>query len=507
MYSKRLRSRLGSWAAALAIGFSATLAGSADAQFGAKDAFSNAFVEDYLSRDMPLFVEALELEDWQMPIVESLLEQYAADFKTGVEGVRDQIREKKQEITESGDTARVMEAVMKPIESWMGEKARLKEEFLANVKAQLSEAQLLRWPKFEMTFRREKTLDKGALSGESVNIFGIVREMQLDPSILEIIGPALDQYEAELDTALLAREREIEATKEELTEAMKSNDTAAGLRLIDRIMTKRVAIRGVQERSAESISAVLPEPYNAEFKKRFNERAYSKVYRAPVLERVFEVAKKLEDLTEDQLTAVVQLEGNYVAENGMINESIVTALKQSEPLEQRRKVELQAARKGGNAAAASEDPVVKAFAQRDALTTRTLDQLKAILTPEQFAKLPKIAAPREKTQAKDRKKKLDTLKARKAELARAKPRGSAPAAPNLNARVGYGRAAGPGGMASIGGVDGRNAQGNKAKSRSNPASKGMLGARESGGEGKGDGKGKPKGKGGQGGGGAGGTGG
>ena len=60
----------------------------ASAQFGGKAGFSEAFRPDILPRDMVLIVETLKLEDWQRPIVESLIEDYSASCKTGCDAVR-----------------------------------------------------------------------------------------------------------------------------------------------------------------------------------------------------------------------------------------------------------------------------------------------------------------------------------------------------------------------------------------------------------------------------------
>src|SRR5689334_11549394 len=52
------------------LGF-AVPASTASAQFGGRAGFEDAFMPDFLARDVSLFVESLGLEDWQRPILEN----------------------------------------------------------------------------------------------------------------------------------------------------------------------------------------------------------------------------------------------------------------------------------------------------------------------------------------------------------------------------------------------------------------------------------------------------
>jgi hypothetical protein len=364
------------------------LATPASAQFGAQAAFSEAFQPDFMARDMSLFADALELEDWQKPIVESLLEDYTTEFKSGVDAVREEMKNLKDSIVKE-DQRRIMDAVLKPIEAWIKKKEQLKLDFLESVKSQLSDQQLLRWEHFEITFRREKSLPKSEISGENVDLMSILRDMRLEAAIEESLEPQLEQYERELDLALTARDAEVKATQDQITEAMKNMDYDAGLSAMERVMAKRVVIRQVHESHAGILATMLPEGVSADFMTRYKNRAYPKAYRAPLLDNVFEAAKKLEDLKEEQLAAIINLESGYRAEHQLVNDQIANVVKTQEPQEPRRKVEVMQRRKQGDHQKA-EDPMRTAIAKRDDLNQRTLEQLKGILTPEQFEKLPRV---------------------------------------------------------------------------------------------------------------------
>ena len=151
------------------------LAGQARAQFSAAAGLADAFRPEFLDRDVPLFVEQLKLEDWQRPIVEMLLQDYTTTFQSGVEQMKEEMKESALVIGNSGRTEEAMETILEPIAVWDAERRQLRDEFLLNVKAQLSPEQTARWPRFEMCLRREKELPKAELSGEGVDLSTMTR--------------------------------------------------------------------------------------------------------------------------------------------------------------------------------------------------------------------------------------------------------------------------------------------------------------------------------------------
>ena len=61
-------------ALAVALCAAGALATPAAAQFGGRAAFGEAFQPDILQRDITLINSVLELEEWQRPIVEALMQ-------------------------------------------------------------------------------------------------------------------------------------------------------------------------------------------------------------------------------------------------------------------------------------------------------------------------------------------------------------------------------------------------------------------------------------------------
>ena len=111
-------------AAVISAGSALTVATPAHAQFGAQAGFADSFRPEFLDRDMPLFVEILQLEDWQRPIVEVLLQDYMISFDSGVDEVKNQMRALQGRIgTARPDT--VMELILETLTAWDTERAAL----------------------------------------------------------------------------------------------------------------------------------------------------------------------------------------------------------------------------------------------------------------------------------------------------------------------------------------------------------------------------------------------
>ena len=183
-------------ALAAVVGFTAPAVG----QFGEAAGFADSMQPDLFSRDLVVFSEVLDLDESQRLIVEALFTDHQEDFQLGLQNMRNRFDEMRDEFT-GNDVKRIMTLVFLPFQEWRGEKEILRQEFMENVKVMLTEEQLERWPSLERRLLREKSLGKGRLSGERVNLLHLVRDLHLDPPLLEHLQPLLLQYELVLDQA------------------------------------------------------------------------------------------------------------------------------------------------------------------------------------------------------------------------------------------------------------------------------------------------------------------
>lgn len=385
MFLRRTKSAL--LATALSMGTAAGIAAPASAQFGAQAGFADSFRPEFLDRDMPLFVEILKLEDWQRPIVEVLLQDYMISYDAGVENVKNRMRGLQSRMGNARPDA-VMEMILEPLAAWDTARAELGRSFLNNVRAQLTGAQIDRWPRFERTLRREKELPKGELMGESIDLFTLVRTLRFPYEIEEAIDPIVVEYELALDEALAIRAAKIDSLQDEIKDAMASMDFEAGLSATDQIMATRVQVRRVQDDFLSRIAEALPAEFGERFRASALAEGYPRAFRPTPIPRLLESTRTISDLTDEQRAQLDEIEIDYDLRLENIEMRIVEAFRVHEPGEARIKVQRMIDRRNGKKVERVQSEADRIVAEKSDLVDETRRRILAVLTPEQTGTLP-----------------------------------------------------------------------------------------------------------------------
>lgn len=359
----------------------------AHAQFGGRTAVAQAFDPDVWQRDIPIFVETLELEEWQRPILEMLVEDYLASFHAGVDTVRQRM------VTVQSGEKPTIQSVLAPIEQWNSEKKALYGRFLESVRSQLSPQQMQRWPALERAMRRERLLPQGELSGEGLNLGGVLRDLAAPPEVMLAAAPALEAHEIRLDAALLNRQSRMEEILPSLKDAMAEMDHDRGLQLQDRIMAARVQLRDAQEQGIMEIAEAMGPDWGSKFRTLAMQRAFPEAYQPSTVMRLYDAALAMSDLSDEQRTTITNLKEQFQHELDLIREQMVSAIRTQEPREPRRRVERARERREGSAPAAGQDRaepgsieyVRSVRAQTEEKYRKLLEDT---LTQEQLASLP-----------------------------------------------------------------------------------------------------------------------
>jgi hypothetical protein len=424
--------------------------------------FNRMTEPDFLRRDMVIIADELRLDRAQGAVVETMLLDYEAAFTEASEAMRDRFRElrpetrRSPEVQEQRDRLRAelrqlrdeavrlretdeadggldpeaMEKIqsrldqirqqfeeMRPprlegdelqemiegmtalMSDWRRQRQDLKVGFLTDLRAILSEDQVERfWPTFERTLRRHKSLDRGQLSGEQVDLFHVLREAGLSDEETWRLDAILDEYAAALDRALVARDEYLDTDRSDLMQAFRNGNIEQAALLLSDESKLRTAVRGVNEQYAEAIAGAIGEEFNAErsevFLDAYRQRAFPRIFRPTAMERSFSAAVGLGSLEEEALEAIVSLEAAYMSELRPINDHLVAATRSYEPRRAIDRLQRRAARREGREADDIEDPIRDAYEDRTALELRYRRQLEELLTPEQVALLP--SPPRER---------------------------------------------------------------------------------------------------------------
>jgi len=359
----------------------------ASAQFGAMGGSDDVFRPDYTTRDVVLFVEGLELDEAQRYIFETLFDMYQADFELGVEEVRERLAGMRDELI-GGNPQEILNKVFEPVDEWRKKKQGLATRLMLDLQAQLGPHQQDRWPSFERKLRRIKTLKDGVLTGENIDVFFVIQQLDLTKAEKDAVQPVLDQYEVALDAALQARNQYITHSQNDLSTAIRSQDVEGAKNIVEQQVNYRLTVRNTTDQAINDLIAVLPEEKGAQLRRNSLEQAYGQVFRQTMMERMFDQVLAMEDLSEEILNAVFDLESRYNGELAVINDRLVELIRDHDGMKAIERVERLVHRVGGEVVAVREDPVREEFHKRDELDRKYLRDLRAILTPEQFAAIP-----------------------------------------------------------------------------------------------------------------------
>jgi hypothetical protein len=372
------------------MGLSCLLALTAPAhgQFGEAAGISEAMQPEYFRRDIKTLNDGLKLDSTQRVIVEALFGDYESEFQAGLERMKKRFENMREEL-QVGDQRRILAKVFAPFKDWTVEKGHLGEQFMQSVKVVLTDEQLALWPSVERRLYREKKLARpNGLSGESLNLFYVIRDMHLDERTQLQIQPVMEAYDVALDQALHRREDPATSVQNDMLDAMADQDSQKRMNAVDRFIQLKIGVRSVNDEYIERIAAALPDEIGRQFRQQALERGYPRVYREHAVQRMFKQAKEIEGLPSDVLRAIVDLEAAFLGELASTNQELLNAVRQYEPLLERYRAEDFDRRTSGQPTEPRNDPTNAMFAQRDEMCRKYAKRLQGLLTPDQFAMIP-----------------------------------------------------------------------------------------------------------------------
>ena len=329
-----------------------------------------------------------KLEEKAQELVEKIHERMRDNEAEGLDGLAgeispaNRIEERRQHFREISEKAK----------AFVRTKARLREEFVTQVLAQLSGEQLERWPSLDRTLTRHKKLPQGRLDGERIDLLKVVEKLGLDEIEREAITQQLYDYEVSLHDALVARDAFLIDAGEAVDKALASGNADKALSVVDRSTAFRVAVRTVNEQFTDTIAARLSDPNDARLPQMVRRASYPRVYRRTRAQKAFDAALALGGLDEDTRTGIDDLQEAYDEGLEVINERLRQTIHKNQPLEPRRPIEHTKEIMSGEAAVFNpgDDPIRSAFRKRSEFDERFMKQLYAMFTLEQVATLPKL---------------------------------------------------------------------------------------------------------------------
>lgn len=274
------------------------------------------------------------------------------------------------------------------LRTFAAQKLELRLALEEELQAVLVEEQMGRLPELGRALRRNKQLRLGRLSGESVNLYDVVRDMRpdLDAETATEVDLMLDSYGVDLDAALVGRQQFDETGQLALYEAMQKRDYEKSLDMMKRRLLLQKGVRDTNDQYIEIMAILFLVPEQAaDFRSAALRAGYPQIYRQSRVTRAIERAREIEGISPELIETIDGIEVSYDSESAPLLERMLMAVRVNE---QPREMQfLQRAvdnnwdwsRRGEE-----DDPVREVEEARRELDRTYMDRLETLLGEEQF---------------------------------------------------------------------------------------------------------------------------
>lgn len=347
------------------------------------------------TKEFERFAGVLELDASQMEIARALFESMLADFEQIRADEAEHSEMLQQEFEETGDPA-VFEDMMPVHERARKKTKELEARFMEDLRLVITDDQASNWDRLERMRRRDRAFaGRMGVAGASVDLLGIIDELELPEATRGEMAPVLERYEIDLDRALVERTRLSEEQEKQFREQNRPGEGGAMAFDVEAFQASAAAmreaetkLRDVNQRFAAQLGGMMDEPARAEFDKMVREASFPNVYRRSYAGRAFDRALGFDDLTDEQRAQLEAFREQYERELVGVNDRWASAVEESGGGGS------QMILGGGNmviqmGGESTDDAVRQARKAREDLDSRFYDRVAQLMTPEQAERLPR----------------------------------------------------------------------------------------------------------------------
>ena len=186
------------------------------------------------------------------------------------------------------------------LEQWLERRQAMEEELLMGVELVLEPEQLERWTRAQQAIHSRGLPSENELGGEGIDLAARVRNLDLDPVVMEAIEPSLQAYADAIDEPARLRASFLLQAVPATSAALAASDWVGMKQIIQREVEHRAAVRDVNLQWFETMLEVLPEPHRTQLRDGIRRYAFGSVWDAGRADRIFEAALQRDDLTESE---------------------------------------------------------------------------------------------------------------------------------------------------------------------------------------------------------------
>lgn len=337
---------------------------------------------------IPGYCKILGLDESQSEAFKTLHKSYKERMEESRKAMSESFKSA-NEAAEDGDFKAMGKKIRAVAEKYGSEQAKMTEELLGDLKGLLTSSQAEKWADFERLRRRETIGEgMGLVSGAGVDLIAMVEKMSLPAEESVKVTPVLSQYDLEMDRQLRDRDDVQKKMGEEQKKNAKDDVGFVDVESMEKMMGQMRELdlkqRDVNTRFLAQLSSTLSPEWKEKLEAKWRESAFRRIYGETHVQRQLKAAGKFEGLTTDQTTKIDEIKKSFEADVVSLNEAWMKAQVESE--KEGKGGVMQMVHFGDDS---GDDPLSKARKARRDREKKASDDLKALLSEEQRAKLPK----------------------------------------------------------------------------------------------------------------------
>jgi len=341
------------------------------------------------SAAVPGYCKILGLDESQTEAFKTLHASYKERMQESRKAMNEAFKGA-NDAAQDGDFKAMGKKIREVAEKYGSEQSKMTDELLKDLKGLLHATQADKWADLERMRRRETMGEgMGIVSGASVDLIDMVEKLSLPAEESTKVAPVLAEYDLDMDRQLRDRGDVQRKMGEEEKKNQKEEDGFNfDMESMEKMMSKMRELDlkqlDINTRFLERLSSNLSADWKQKLESKWRESAFRRIYGETHAQRQLRAAAKFEGLTTEQLAKIEDIKKSFETDAAVLNEAWMKAQIASD--KEGKSGVMGMVHMGDDS---GDDPLSKARKARKDREKKASDDLKALLSEEQRAKLPK----------------------------------------------------------------------------------------------------------------------
>lgn len=350
--------------------------------------------------DLNRWGKILNFTPEQLEAAKTLRSGFDADLSKAREEAKPAIDAARAEMRDGLDPE-VMRRLSGTFQTLRDKRDAAEKQFIADLKSLLTKEQEPLWPRIERLRRRESPapgMSFSSVAGERVDLIKLVDQLKLPEAQQTGLAQLLEQYEQELDAAIVSRNELMQSKREKIDALLEKNDPEGITAFELDELRARARLREINQRWAKRLTDELGSDTGPRFKAAADRAIFPSVHRERAIHRALSAAEGFDDLTKDQRSALVSLRQKFADQSAGLNSKLEAQIVKQEEENVKNTKTTGGPTGNGNTrerrvavmrSVSDSSEMQEIRAKRKQIDDATMKELDTILSESQRAKLPK----------------------------------------------------------------------------------------------------------------------